>query len=36
VPLNAADNILHVFLGLGMLALGVVLGRRVHETAAHR
>lgn len=28
VPLNTADNWLHLVLGLGMVALGVVLGRR--------
>jgi hypothetical protein len=28
VPLNAADDWLHLVLGLGMIALGVVLGRR--------
>jgi hypothetical protein len=33
VPLNSADNILHLVLGLGMVALGVVLGRQV---LAHR
>ena len=37
VPLNAADNILHLVLGMGMLGLGVVLGhtaavRPVHAT----
>jgi hypothetical protein len=29
VPLNDADNWLHLVLGLGMIALGLVLGRRV-------
>ncbi|SEH66554.1 protein of unknown function [Mycolicibacterium rutilum] len=29
VPLNTADNWLHLFLGLGMIALGVLLSRRV-------
>ncbi|MFC8045447.1 DUF4383 domain-containing protein [Nocardia sp. NPDC057353] len=33
VPLNTADNWLHFALGVGMLALGLVLGRR---TAAGR
>ena len=33
VPLNAADNVLHVLLGVGMLGLGLVLGR---TTAAAR
>jgi len=28
VPLNTADDWLHLVLGLGMIALGVVLGRR--------
>ena len=28
VPLNTADNWLHLFLGLGMVGLGVVLSRR--------
>ena len=28
VPLNTADDWLHLLLGLGMIALGVVLGRR--------
>lgn len=28
VPLNAADNVLHLLLGVGMLVLGLVLGRR--------
>ena len=28
VPVNAADNGLHLLLGIGMLALGTVLGRR--------
>ncbi len=27
VPLNTADNWLHLFLGIGMIALGAVLGR---------
>ncbi|OBB76346.1 DUF4383 domain-containing protein [Mycobacterium sp. 852014-52144_SCH5372336] len=29
VPLNTADNWLHLFLGVGMIALGVLLSRRV-------
>jgi hypothetical protein len=33
VPVNLADNVLHLFLGIGMLALGLVLGRR---SVAHR
>ncbi|GGS89972.1 membrane protein [Planobispora rosea] len=32
VPLNAADNWLHLFLGLGMVALGFVLGRGAVRT----
>ncbi|WP_231933434.1 DUF4383 domain-containing protein [Micromonospora coxensis] len=28
VPLNNADNWLHLFLGLGMIALGIALTRR--------
>ncbi|KUH95089.1 hypothetical protein AU190_19630 [Mycolicibacterium acapulense] len=28
VPLNTADNWLHLFLGVGMIALGVLLSRR--------
>ncbi|TFV61136.1 DUF4383 domain-containing protein [Mycobacterium sp. PS03-16] len=35
VPLNTADNWLHLALGVGMVALGVALGRvprRLHET----
>ena len=27
VPLNTADNWLHLLLGLGMIALGVIAGR---------
>jgi hypothetical protein len=33
VPLNTADDWLHLFLGLGMLALGLVLGRRQHSVS---
>lgn len=29
VPVNNADDWLHLFLGLGMIALGLILGRRV-------
>ena len=35
VPFNGADNWLHLFLGLGMIALGVLLSRdrdRTHTT----
>jgi hypothetical protein len=31
VPLNTADNWLHLVLGVGMIALGVLLGRQVLE-----
>ncbi|GAA4937140.1 hypothetical protein HD597_004633 [Nonomuraea thailandensis] len=34
VPLNAADNWLHLVLGIGMIALGLLLGRR-RVTAGH-
>jgi hypothetical protein len=33
VPVNAADNGLHLLLGIGMLVVGLVLGRRA---VAHR
>lgn len=33
VPVNAADNWLHLVLAVGMLALGAVLGRRPRTTA---
>jgi hypothetical protein len=32
VPVNTADNYLHLVLGIGMLALGAILGRRVPST----
>lgn len=32
VPLNPADDILHLFLGVGMIALGVILTRRLGAT----
>jgi hypothetical protein len=35
VPLNTADNWLHLFLGLAMIALGIILGRDLAR-AAHR
>ncbi|NYE37607.1 hypothetical protein F4692_002740 [Nocardioides cavernae] len=35
VPLNTADDWLHLALGLGMIALGVVLGRRSIRRTAH-
>jgi hypothetical protein len=36
VPVNTADNYLHLGLGIGMLALGAILGRRVPSTDAAR
>ena len=33
VPVNTADNWLHFLLGAGMIALGVILGRRATESA---
>ena len=33
VPVNSADNWLHLVLGLGMVALGVVLGKRTATRA---
>jgi hypothetical protein len=35
VPLNRADDWLHLVLGLAMVALGVVLGKRGRDTLAH-
>lgn len=35
VPLNNADNWLHLILGIGMVALGFLLGRRPRPTAAN-
>ena len=35
VPLNTADDWLHFVLGLGMIALGVVLGKRDHAVTRH-
>lgn len=32
VPFNSADNVLHVVLGVGMIALGLVLGRELIPT----
>ncbi len=32
VPVNAADNWLHLLLGIGMIALGFLLGRDAHRT----
>lgn len=34
VPLNDADNWLHLFLGLGMIALAVILRRKHNDTKA--
>ena len=36
VPVNTADNYLHLVLGIGMIALGALLGRRVATTTASR
>jgi hypothetical protein len=36
IPVNTADNWLHFVLGVGMIALGVVLGRRVVADASAR
>lgn len=36
VPLNGADNVLHVLLGVGMIALGVLLARGAAATPATR
>ncbi len=40
VPLNLADDFLHLVLGLGMIALGVILTRRPglerHTDVAHQ
>ncbi|SES00896.1 protein of unknown function [Lentzea xinjiangensis] len=33
VPLNPADNVLHLVLGLGMLAVGLVLGKAANARA---
>jgi hypothetical protein len=34
VPVNTADDILHLLLGIGMIALGVVLTRRRNDVTA--
>ncbi|RZU62637.1 DUF4383 domain-containing protein [Zhihengliuella halotolerans] len=34
VPVNGADNVLHFGLGIGMVALGLILGRRKNLHAA--
>ena len=36
VPLNAADNWLHLVLGLGMIVLGVLLGSRIEQHSIDR
>ncbi|MFI6906097.1 DUF4383 domain-containing protein [Nonomuraea sp. NPDC050394] len=36
VPVNTADNWLHLALGIGMLALGLVLGRPVSSRTSNR
>ncbi len=36
VPLNAADNWLHLGLGIGMIALGMLLGRRAQNPVVER
>jgi len=36
VPLNDADNWLHLGLGIGMIALGVVLAKRDREAGVAR
>lgn len=36
VPLNAADNWLHLVLGIGMIALGILLGSRVEDRSIDR
>jgi len=36
VPVNTADNWLHFFLGLGMVALGILLSRRPATTGPNR
>ncbi|MDQ4501535.1 DUF4383 domain-containing protein [Sinomonas sp. ASV322] len=35
VPINAADNVLHLVLGVGMIALGLTLGRRAVMVPRH-
>ena len=36
VPVNDADNWLHLVLGLGMVALGLALGREAHDRTHDR
>ena len=33
VPMNSADNVLHILLAVGMIGLGVILSRRAATTA---
>jgi hypothetical protein len=35
VPLNTADNWLHLLLGIGMIALGVLLAKRTADAVRH-
>ncbi len=36
VPVNTADDWLHFVLGIGMIALGVLLSKRRHDATDHR
>jgi hypothetical protein len=36
VPVNGADNLLHLALGVGMLTAGLVLGRQTRGTTGDR
>ncbi len=36
VPVNTADDWLHFVLGIGMIALGVLLSKRRHDVTDHR
>ena len=36
VPLNAADNWLHLLLAVGLIAAGLLLGRRTHDRTHDR
>ena len=35
IPLNGADNILHLILGIAMIGLGVVLSKKHHSGVTH-
>ena len=35
IPVNSADNVLHVALGVAMIVLGIVLGRELIPTDRH-